>query len=133
MIEFVFMTLVAGGIGWLLRRKHLRRLAAAGPDAAPVGIPGMARLPAGEGRWRMGRVCGGPGAVRWVPARGEPVELTGVRSTGVRAPSVREGMTINPGSRILSCVYADGTADIAVMALDLAELRESVPHAPEPA
>ncbi|MET9699752.1 hypothetical protein ABZY31_22905 [Streptomyces sp. NPDC006529] len=130
MIEFVCVLLVAGGAGWLVRRR-LRRRAAAGPDAAPLGIPGMARLPAGQGRWRMGRVCGGPGEVRWVPARGEPVALDGVRSTGVRSPSVREGMSINPGSRILSCVHAGGTADIAVMALDLAELRGLVPQSPE--
>ncbi|MFJ7204008.1 hypothetical protein ACIQWR_10805 [Streptomyces sp. NPDC098789] len=130
MIEFAFFAIVAGGAGWLLRRKHLQRVAA-GPDTAPVGIPGMARLPAGRGRWRMGRVCGGPGAARWVPERGEPVALDGARATGVRTPSVREAMVINPGSRIVSCVYAGGSADIAVMALDLAELRACVPQAPE--
>ncbi|WP_330334081.1 hypothetical protein OHS33_32990 [Streptomyces sp. NBC_00536] len=132
MIEFVFIALAAGGAGWLVRRRHLQRVTAAS-DTAPVGIPGMARLPAGHGRWRMGRVYGGPEAVRWVPARGEPAPLTGARSTGVRPPSVREGMVINPGSRILSCTYADGTADIAVMALDLAELHTLIPHAPEAA
>ncbi|MDJ0380036.1 hypothetical protein [Streptomyces sp. G-G2] len=133
MIDVAFLAVLASvvvGFGWLLRRKHLQRMAA-GPAANPVGIPGMARLPAGEGRWRMGRVCGGPEAVRWVPERGHPVDLSGARATGVRTPSVREAMVINPGSRILTCAYAGGAAEIAVMALDLRELQESVPPAPE--
>ncbi|MFF4102146.1 hypothetical protein [Streptomyces sp. NPDC001903] len=118
-----------------LRRKRRERLAAGSPD----GIPCMVRHPAGAGRWRMGRVFTGPGGARWVPRRGEPVPLTGGRATGVRAPSVKEGISINPGSRIVSCAYgsaadgeagaAAGTIEIAVMPLDLRELLEAVPQA----
>ncbi|MEU8842866.1 hypothetical protein AB0D97_27645 [Streptomyces roseus] len=112
-----------------LRRKRHERLAALTPD----GIPCMARHPAGAGRWRMGRVLTGPGGTRWVPRRGEPVPLPAGRATGVRPPSVKEGMAINPGSRIVACTYgtgdADGSIEIAVMPLDLRELLEAVPQA----
>ncbi|MEV6581623.1 hypothetical protein AB0M92_26065 [Streptomyces sp. NPDC051582] len=112
-----------------LRRKRRERLDAPTPD----GIPCMARHPAGAGRWRMGRVRTGPGGARWVPRRGEPVPLPGGRATGVRVPSVKEGISINPGSRIVACTYGTGTAgetiEIAVMPLDLRELLEAVPQA----
>ncbi|MFE2553363.1 hypothetical protein ACFXGI_33230 [Streptomyces sp. NPDC059355] len=112
-----------------LRRKRRERLAAGTSD----GIPCMVRHPAGAGRWRMGRVFTGPDAVRWDPRRGEPVPLPDGRATGVRAPSVKEGISINPGSRIVSCTYgsaeAGGTIEIAVMPLDLRELLEAVPQA----
>ncbi|MFD4134786.1 hypothetical protein [Streptomyces goshikiensis] len=124
MIEFVFLAALAAATGWLIRRKHRERTAA----GRTQGIPGMARNPAGAGRWRAGRVCAGPaGEVRWVPGRGEPVALPGVRATGVRPPSVKEGLSINPGSRIVACAYEGGTIEIAVMALDLRELLEAVP------
>ncbi|GHE53311.1 hypothetical protein CP980_23305 [Streptomyces vinaceus] len=129
MIEFLVGAAAACGVGWLIRRKQRQRLAAGSPD----GIPCMARHPAGAGRWRMGRVFTGPGGARWVPRRGEPVALTGGRATGVRAPSVKEGMAINPGSRIVACAYGSGepggTIEIAVMPLDLAELLAAVPQA----
>ncbi|WP_327252525.1 hypothetical protein [Streptomyces sp. NBC_01244] len=130
MIEYVVLAGAAAGTGWLMRRKHLRRRA-----VAPVpGIPCMARRPAGTGRWRSGRVYADRGAARWVPGRGEPVILTGGRATGVRVPSVKEGISINPGSRIVTCAFEDGGAgavgsagaagdmEIAVMPLDLREL-----------
>ncbi|MBT2403567.1 MULTISPECIES: hypothetical protein [unclassified Streptomyces] len=126
MIEFAVLALGAVGAGWLLRRRHRRRMAA-GPVA---GIPGMARLPAGAGRWRPGLLHAGPGGARWVPSRGEPVALTEGRATAVRAPSVKEGLSINPGSRIVTCAYpGGGSIEIAVMALDLPELLEAVPRA----
>ncbi|MBT2540447.1 hypothetical protein J7E99_06945 [Streptomyces sp. ISL-44] len=123
MIEMVVVVLAAAGAGWLLRRKHLARTA-----TGPVpGIPGMARRPAGEGRWRAGRVYADEGAARWVPQRGEPVPLPGGRATGVRVPSVKEGISINPGSRIVTCTYeGGGSIEIAVMPLDLRELLEAV-------
>ncbi|MFD3779859.1 hypothetical protein [Streptomyces sp. NPDC058612] len=129
MIEIVAVVLGAAGAGWLLRRKHLRR-AAAGPAA---GIPCMVRNPAGAGRWRPGRVYADQGTARCVPGRGAPVPLPGGRATAVRAPSVKEGMSINPGSRIVTCAYGDGdgdggTIEIAVMALDLSELLEAIPR-----
>lgn len=125
-IEFVVVVLGAAGAGWLLRRKHLRRVA-----GGPVpGIPCMARHPAGEGRWRTGRVYVDQGVARWVPGRGEPVALPGGRATALRAPSVREGISINPGSRIVTCTYeGGGSIEIAVMPLDLRELLEGVPQA----
>ncbi|WP_406182522.1 hypothetical protein [Streptomyces sp. NBC_01006] len=119
-------------IDFLRRKRSERRerIAAGTPD----GIPCMVRHPAGAGRWRMGRVFTGPGGARWVPRRGEPVPLPGGRATGVRAPSVKEGMAINPGSRIVSCTYgtggvdgSGGTIEIAVMPLDLRELLAVVP------
>ncbi|MFI6148917.1 hypothetical protein [Streptomyces sp. NPDC051109] len=132
MIEFLVGAAAAVGVGWLVRRKQRQRLAAGSPD----GIPCMARHPAGAGRWRMGRVFTGPGGVRWVPRRGEPVPLPGGRATGLRAPSVKEGISINPGSRIVACTYgtggagaAAGSIEIAVMPLDLRELLEAVPQA----
>ncbi|MET9964088.1 hypothetical protein ABZ128_34275 [Streptomyces sp. NPDC006326] len=116
---------LAAGAGWLVRRRNRQR-AAARPEA---GIPCMVRSPAGEGRWRAGRVYGGPDGARWVPGRGAPVPLPQGRATGVRAPSVREGMSINPGSRIVTCVYGDGASmEIAVMPLDLRELLAAVPQ-----
>ncbi|WP_329386123.1 hypothetical protein OG625_27010 [Streptomyces sp. NBC_01351] len=130
MIEYVVMAAGAAGVGWLMRRKHLSRVA-----AGPIpGIPGMARRPAGEGRWRSGRLYVDQGAARWVPGRGEPVPLPGGRATAVRAPSVREGISINPGSRIVTCAYeGGGTMEIAVMPLDLRELLGALPQddAPE--
>ncbi|MFD7095831.1 hypothetical protein ACWGVR_37450 [Streptomyces xanthophaeus] len=127
MIEIVVAVLAAAGAGWLLRRKHLQR-AATGPVP---GIPCMVRSPAGEGRWRPGRVYAEAGTARWVPQRGEPVELPGGRATGVRVPTVKEGIAINPGSRIVTCAYGDGAAmEIAVMPLDVRELLEAVPQAP---
>ncbi|MFJ3878110.1 hypothetical protein ACIPW5_11680 [Streptomyces sp. NPDC090077] len=125
MIEFLFFALVAGGLGWLLRRKHRQRTAA----GSPAGIPGMARTPAGAGRWRPGRLYADPGAARWQPGRGPAVSLAGARATAVRMPSVREGISINPGSRIVACALeGGGTMEIAVMPLDLRGLLEAVPQ-----
>ncbi|MEV7547206.1 hypothetical protein [Streptomyces sp. NPDC089915] len=127
MIEFLLFALVAAGTGWLLRRKHRLRVAA-GP---PAGIPGMARRPPGEGRWRPGRVYADGGAARWEPGRGPAVPLAGTREGSVRTPSVREGLAINPGSRIVACTATDGGPDLelAVMPQDLPELLTAVPPA----
>ncbi|MEY2233591.1 hypothetical protein [Streptomyces sp. BF23-19] len=126
MIEIAGVVLGAVGAGWLLRRKHRARTA-----TGPVpGIPCMVRIPAGEGRWRAGRVYAEEGAARWVPQRGEPVALPGGRATGIRVPSVKEGIVINPGSRIVTCAYdGSGSIEIAVMPLDVRELLECVPQA----
>ncbi|MEU6212508.1 hypothetical protein ABZ891_21725 [Streptomyces sp. NPDC047023] len=130
MIEIVVAALVVAGAGWLVRRKHRERL---GAEPVP-GIPGMARRPAGEGRWRPGRLYADGDAARWVPGRGEPLSLPGARATGLRVPTVREGISINPGSRIVTCVYdGGGSIEIAVMPLDVRELLEAVPRADDPA
>ncbi|MFJ1867065.1 hypothetical protein ACIOD1_20855 [Streptomyces sp. NPDC088097] len=130
MIEFVMFALLAGGAGWLFRRKHLKRQAA----GSPAGIPGMARHPAGTGRWRAGRVHVAPDTgPRWEPQRGPVVALAGARATDLRVPSVREGIAINPGSRIVTCALPDGgSVEIAVMPLDVRELLEAVPQAQTP-
>ncbi|MGW7194406.1 hypothetical protein, partial [Streptomyces sp. NPDC054838] len=89
-----------------------------------------ARHPAGRGRWRAGRVYADQGAARWLPRRGPAVGLSDARTTGVRPPSVREGLSINPGSRIVGCAIAAGPdIEIAVMPQDLAELLAAVPQA----
>lgn len=94
----------------------------------------MVRIPAGEGRWRAGRVYAEEGVARWVPERGEAVVLPGGRATGVRVPSVKEGISINPGSRIVTCAYdGGGSIEIAVMPLDVRELLEAVPQAEDTA
>ncbi|WP_158717936.1 hypothetical protein [Streptomyces sp. NRRL F-2664] len=126
MIEYVVLAGGIGVVGWLVRRKHLARVA-----AGPVpGIPGMARQPAGQGRWRPGRVHADGGTARWVPERGEAVALPGGRATGLRMPSMKEGISIHPGSRIVTCAYeGGGTIEIAVMPLDVRELLEAVPRA----
>ncbi len=93
----------------------------------------MARQPAGAGRWRPGRVYADGGAARWVPERGEAVELPGGRATGLRVPSIKEGISINPGSRIVACTYeGGGSIEIAVMPLDVRELLEALPQADAP-
>ncbi|MFE7187387.1 hypothetical protein [Streptomyces erythrochromogenes] len=129
MIEYALLAGGVVGVGWLVRRKHRARSA-----AAPVpGIPGMARQPAGAGRWRPGRVYADGGAARWVPERGEAVELPGGRATGLRVPSIKEGISINPGSRIVACTYeGGGSIEIAVMPLDVRELLEALPQADAP-
>lgn len=125
MIEYVFLAGGIAGAGWLVRRKHLARVA-----AGPVpGIPGMARIPAGRGRWRPGRLYAEEGVARWVPGRGASVPLPGGRATGLRVPSVKEGLSINPGSRIVTCTYeGGGSIEIAVMPLDVRELLAAVPQ-----
>ncbi|MFF5448498.1 hypothetical protein [Streptomyces sp. NPDC012888] len=137
MIELAFLSLLAVAAAFvfrLFRREHRRR-AAAGPVP---GIPCMLRRPAGEGRWRAGRITAGaegepPGTVRWTPSRGTPVPLPGLVHTQIRVPTVREGMAINPGSRIVRCEDPTGpetaALEIAVMPLDLAELLRLVPPA----
>ncbi|MFI1285251.1 MULTISPECIES: hypothetical protein [unclassified Streptomyces] len=126
MIEYVFLAGGIAGAGWLLRRKHRAR-AAAGPVP---GIPGMARHPAGQGRWKPGRVYAEEGEARWVPPRGAALPLPGARATGLRVPSIKEGISINPGSRIVTCTYeGGGSIEIAVMPLDVRELLEAVPQA----
>ncbi|MCX5197022.1 hypothetical protein OOK31_24520 [Streptomyces sp. NBC_00249] len=126
MIEFALFALLAAATGWLVRRKHRQRLAA----GSPQGIPGMARCPAGSGRWRPGRLYADQGAPRWQPGRGPAVPLEGARATGVRVPTVREGISINPGSRIVTCALPrdGGAVEIAVMPLDLRPLLEAVPQ-----
>ncbi|WP_234378481.1 hypothetical protein, partial [Streptomyces sp. H036] len=50
----------------------------------------------GGGTQREGQ-CAAEGVAGWVPERGEAVELPGGRTTGLRGPSMKEGIFINPG------------------------------------
>lgn len=85
------------------------------------GRPGP--LEAGTGVRRGGR---GPLG----PPRGAALPLPGARATGLRVPSIKEGISINPGSRIVTCTYeGGGSIEIAVMPLDVRELLEAVPQA----
>ncbi|MFD2119319.1 hypothetical protein ACFSNO_06880 [Streptomyces cirratus] len=126
MFGFLLFAVVAAVTGWLVRRVQRRRAKA----GSPAGIPCMARHPEGRGRWRSGRVHVDQGAARWIPRRAPAVDLAGARATAVRPTSVREGLSINPGSRIVTCAPVAGPAiEIAVMPLDLRELLALVPEA----
>lgn len=126
MFGFLFLAVLAALTGRLVRRLQRRRAAA----GSPTGVPCMARRPAGRGRWRAGRVEVDQGAAR-LTWRGPAVDLTGARATAVRPPSVREGLSINPGSRIVTCALPAGPAiEIAVMSPHLGELLAAVPEAP---
>jgi hypothetical protein len=89
-IELVLCVLAAVLVGWLVRRRRQRR--------ADV-VAGLVRKPA------FGR--------REVALPG------GLRRARVRAPSVREAVGVDPGSRIVPCVSADGEIPIAVMPEEL--------------
>ncbi|WP_424217485.1 hypothetical protein ACN20G_35560 (plasmid) [Streptomyces sp. BI20] len=118
-------------LGRLLVRDRARRTA-----LLPTGVPGMARRPAGTGRWRPGLVAPGPdGALRWIPDRGPATDLPPQVHWDPRTPTVREGITINPGSRVLRCApAADPTTEqweLAVMPLDLRALTTLIPPKPD--
>jgi hypothetical protein len=80
-------------------------------------------------RWKVGRLLltGADPLLRTsFPGRREVALPPGLRRTGVRAPSVREGLTINPRSRIVECRSAEGEVLIAVMPEDLEQVTEAV-------
>ncbi|MGC5343040.1 hypothetical protein [Streptomyces sp. DT171] len=112
-----------------LRRQASRRRGAQGMGAAPVGIPCMLKWEARSARWRTGRlVAGEAGSLTWIPSWGKrevalPAEL---RRTGARAPSVREGMSFNPRSRIVECASPEGDVLIAVMPEELTRLAQAL-------
>lgn len=121
MIDIVLSVGAAVLVGWLVRRKRRRRAdAVAGGES--VGVPCMVRWPGRRARWKAGRlVVGGVGPLVWKPAFGsrEVALPGGLRRAGVRTPSLREAVSINPGSRIVRCVSSDGEILIAVMPEDL--------------
>ncbi|MFF2524236.1 hypothetical protein ACFVTW_19375, partial [Streptomyces liangshanensis] len=54
-----------------------------------------------------------------------------LRHTGTRPPSVREGLSVNPGSRILECESAtDGPLLIAVMPDEVAHVHHALTPTP---
>ncbi|MFD6416082.1 hypothetical protein [Streptomyces sp. NPDC060194] len=127
-ILVVVLAVAALAVGAIRRRAAERAGAALEPG--PVGIPCMLRREAEGTRWRAGTLLPGT-PVRWqpTPARGRPpVDLPAdLRRTGVRSPSVREGISINPGSTIVECGSDEGAVLIAVMPLDHAAVRRSLP------
>ncbi|MCB5164188.1 hypothetical protein LG634_04970 [Streptomyces bambusae] len=113
-------------------RRSLGRPAAQAAPAAPPGVHCMLRRTALARRWRPGRLLTGAVPLGWAPSFGRgslqtlPADL---RRTGVRGPTVREGMSVNPGSRIVECGSAEGPVLIAVMPGDLAAVLAAVPEA----
>ncbi|MFJ4867625.1 hypothetical protein [Streptomyces sp. NPDC088757] len=114
----MLMALAAGAlVTWLVRRKVRQRTEGA-ERGDEIGVPCMLRHPAREGRWLRGRMRVGPSGMTWEPSTraGTAVSLPAeLRQTGLRAPSLREAITINGGSRIVECASPEGTVLIAVM------------------
>ncbi|MFE5512924.1 hypothetical protein ACFQ9J_20515 [Streptomyces sp. NPDC056529] len=133
MIE-ILMALAAGGlVAWLVRRKARQRVEDAG-RGDEIAVPCMLRHPAREGRWLRGRMLMGPAGMTWDPGSraGAAVSLPAeLRRTGLRAPSLREAMTINGASRIVECASPEGTVLIAVMPYEVEHVLKALDGAGE--
>ncbi|MEU9731423.1 hypothetical protein [Streptomyces sp. NPDC048002] len=81
----------------------------------------MLKWSAQGSRWKAGRLQVGAGPLTWKASFGRQAAAlpTDLRRTGVRPPSVREAMGVNPGARIVECESHDGVVLIAVMPEDL--------------
>ncbi|WP_315904329.1 hypothetical protein [Streptomyces sp. ASQP_92] len=81
----------------------------------------MLRWSAQGSRWKAGRLLIGAGALAWKPSLGkqETVLPADLCQAGVRSPSLREAVAVNPGSRIVECDSSDGEVLIAVMPPEL--------------
>ncbi|WP_234323049.1 hypothetical protein [Streptomyces bikiniensis] len=127
------MLLAAAALAtWLVRRKARQRVEAAGRGDG-IGVPCMLRHPAREGRWLRGRMLVGPSGTTWAPSTraGAAVSLPAeLRRTGLRAPSLREAITINGGSRIVECASPEGTVLIAVMPYEVEHVLGALDAAP---
>ncbi|MFI9293188.1 hypothetical protein [Streptomyces gardneri] len=125
MIELLFFAAVAALVGWLMERKRRQRSTAAAVAAVAAGeaagVPCMVKWSALGSRWRAGRLVIGAGPPVWRASWGrrELALPSDLRRTGVRSPSAREGMSINPGSRILEYASSGGVVLVAVMPDDL--------------
>ncbi|MEU6453393.1 hypothetical protein [Streptomyces sp. NPDC047065] len=120
MIELALGVVVAGLVAWLMRRKRQQRATAIAAGQA-AGVPCMLKWSVQGSRWRAGRLLIGAGPFVWKPSLGKreavlPVDLCRV---GVRSPSLREAVAVNPGSRIVECESSDGEVLIAVMPPEL--------------
>ncbi|MEU7070267.1 hypothetical protein AB0B30_18395 [Streptomyces narbonensis] len=116
MLEIAILAAVAALVGWLMNRKRRQRSAAVAAGET-AGVPCMLKWSAHGSRWRAGRLLIGAGPPVWKASWGgrELALPTDLRRTGTRAPSTREGMSINPGSRILEYASSAGVVLIAVM------------------
>ncbi|MFF8837016.1 hypothetical protein [Streptomyces sp. NPDC015130] len=120
MIELAFFAAFAALVGWLMRRKQRQRSAAVAAGET-AGVPCMLKWSAHGSRWRAGRLLIGEGPPVWRASWGsrELALPTDLRRTGTRSPSAREGMSINPGSRILEYASSGGVVLVAVMPYEL--------------
>lgn len=117
MIELALFATAAAVAGWLIRRKQRQRSAQI-PAEKPTDVPCMLKR---QGRWRPGHLSIGTDPLVWEHAlRKQRVALpTDLRHVGLRRPTLREMLTINPGSRVVECKSIQGDFLIAVMPDDL--------------
>ncbi|MFE5627928.1 hypothetical protein [Streptomyces sp. NPDC056470] len=127
MIELAFFAGVAAFVAWLMRRKQQQRSTALASGEA-AGVPCMLKWSAQGSRWRPGRLVIGAGPLVWKPSLGrqEAVLPADLRQTGVRSPSLREAVALNPRSRIVQGESSDGTILIAVMPEELDHVVEAL-------
>ncbi|SBT88989.1 hypothetical protein GA0115233_100639 [Streptomyces sp. DI166] len=130
-IELAMCVAAAGLVGWLVRRKRQQRSTATAAGE-PAGLPCMLRWSAQGARWRPGRLLiGEAGPLVWQPSWGkrEAALPAGLRQTGLRSPTMREAMGLNPRSRIVECESSEGEVLVAVMPEDLDELIKALERA----
>ncbi|MER5965870.1 hypothetical protein [Streptomyces sp. NPDC002057] len=115
-VSLAVAAVAAALVGRLMIRKRRQRSAALAAGEA-AGVPCMLKWAAQGSRWRAGRLLIGAGPPVWRASWGrrEAALPADLRRTGTRPPSVREGISINPGSRIVEYASSGGTVLIAVM------------------
>ncbi|MFI6423134.1 hypothetical protein ACIBG6_37820 [Streptomyces sp. NPDC050842] len=120
MIELMIGVVAAALVGWLMRRKQQQRSTAIAAGE-PTGVPCMLKWSAQGSRWRPGRLLIATGSLVWKPSFGkqQAVLPADLRQAGMRSPSLREAVAVNPGSRIVECDSSDGEVLIAVMPPEL--------------
>ncbi|UYQ65683.1 DUF2550 domain-containing protein [Streptomyces peucetius] len=130
MVELVLLGALASLIGWLVHRKQRQRSSgvAAGDEA---GIGCMLKGGPAGARWRPGRLFVASGPLTWKASwGGRTVALpAGLRRTGLRPPSTREALGLNPRSRIVECEAGDEVILIAVMPQELDPVVKAVDSA----
>ncbi|MFB9434607.1 hypothetical protein [Streptomyces showdoensis] len=120
MIEVVVGMAGAALVGWLIHRKQQQRSSAIA-SGQQAGVHCMLKFAERGSRWKAGRLLIGAGPLVWKPSFGrkETALPADLRQAELRSPSMREGMSINPASRIVECESSDGKISIAVMPPDL--------------
>ncbi|MFG2639872.1 hypothetical protein ACGFYP_02650 [Streptomyces sp. NPDC048370] len=127
MIELAFLAVVAAFVGWLMRRKQQQRSTAIATGEV-AGVPCMLKWSAQSTRWRAGRLMIGPGPLVWKASLGkqEAALPTDLRQMGVRSPSLREAVSLNPRSRIVDCESSGGPILLAVQPEELDQVIEAL-------